>query len=57
MRAKPQSEEYERFEGLLGKVLAVPKAEISRRIEEDRRDNPKSSSHVAASQTKRADQS
>jgi hypothetical protein len=37
MKTKPQSEEYKRFETLLGDVLSVPKAEITRRIEEDRR--------------------
>ncbi len=56
MKTKPQSEEYQRFEGLLGKVLTVPKAEINRRIEEDKREKrtPKSASRAPASQTKRA---
>lgn len=38
MKPKPQSAEYEAFENLLGKVLSVPKAEITRRIEEDKRE-------------------
>ena len=38
MKPKPQSEEYKRFETLLGTVLSVPKAEILRRIEADKRE-------------------
>jgi len=38
MKSKPQSEEYMSFESLLSTVLAVPKAEITRRIEEDKRE-------------------
>jgi hypothetical protein len=38
MKTKPQSEEYKRFETLLGDVLKVPKAEIVRRIEKDKRE-------------------
>ena len=54
MKTKPQSAEYKAFENLLGKVLTVPKAEINRRIEEDRRDKrtPKSASRVSAVPTK-----
>ena len=36
MKSKPQSDEYKAFEGMLGTVLSVPKAEITRRIKEDR---------------------
>jgi hypothetical protein len=37
MKTKPTSPEYKAFENLLGRVLSVPKAEITRRIEEDKR--------------------
>jgi hypothetical protein len=48
MKPKPQSEEYKRFETLLGDVLSVPKAEITRRIAEDKREKrtPKSASRA-----------
>jgi hypothetical protein len=48
MKTKPQSEEYARFENLLGVVLSVPKAEITRRIAEDKREKrmPKSASRA-----------
>ena len=50
VKRKPQSEEYTRFENLLGDVLSVSKEEITRRIEEDKREKkkPKSSSRVSA---------
>jgi hypothetical protein len=50
MKTKPQSEEYKRFETLLGAVLSVPKAEITRRIAEDKREKrtPKAASRVPA---------
>ncbi len=38
MKTKPTSSEYKAFENLLGRVLSVPKAEITRRIEEDKRE-------------------
>jgi hypothetical protein len=48
VKATPQSEEYRRFETLLGEVISVPKAEITRRIEEDKREKrtPKSASRA-----------
>jgi hypothetical protein len=54
MKPKPTSPEYKAFENLLGKVLTVPKAEINRRIEEDKREKriPKSASRVAAFRSK-----
>ena len=56
MKAKPQSEEYKRFEALLGQVLSVPKAEVTRRIEEDKREKrkPKSASRASAAPAKPA---
>jgi hypothetical protein len=46
---KPQSEEYARFESLLGQVLTVSKAELNKRIEEDKREKrtPKSASRAS----------
>lgn len=32
---KPQSEEYQRFENLLGRVLSVSKEELNRRLKEN----------------------
>jgi hypothetical protein len=49
MKSKPQSEEYARFENLLGEVLSVSKAEITRRIEEDKREKRKPKSASPAS--------
>ena len=48
-KPKPQSEEYTRFENLLGKVLAVSKKELNRRIEADKREKrtPKSASRAS----------
>jgi hypothetical protein len=37
MKRKPQSEEYRRFENLLGHVLTVSKEELNRRMEEEKR--------------------
>jgi hypothetical protein len=56
MKPKPQSEEYRRFETLLGEVLSVPKAEITRRIEEDKREKrtPKSASRASDVESSRA---
>ena len=51
MKTKPTSPEYKAFENMLGTVLSVPKAEITRRIEEDKR-APKSSSPASAVPTK-----
>jgi len=55
MKSKPQSPEYKVFENLLGKVLRVPKAEIDRRIAEDKREKRtavKSASRVPVSPAK-----
>jgi hypothetical protein len=44
VKSKPQSEEYTRFENVLGKVMRVSKAELDRRIAADnasRADKPK----------------
>ena len=38
MKSKPQSEEYQRFETLLGKVLSVSKAELDARLEAQKRE-------------------
>jgi hypothetical protein len=56
MKPKPTSPEYKAFESLLGQVLTVSKAEIDRRIEEDKREKrtPKSSSRVSVSRSKPA---
>lgn len=54
MKAKPQSAEYSAFENLLGRVIAVPKAEIDRRIAESKSEKriPKSASRVPAARAK-----
>jgi hypothetical protein len=56
MKAKPQSAEYKAFEHILGKVLTVSKAELNRRIEEDKREKrtPKSASRASVSRAKPA---
>jgi hypothetical protein len=56
MKSKPKSEEYAKFESLLGQVLSVPKAEITRRIEEDKRGKrtPKSASRASGESSSRA---
>ena len=41
---KPQSEEYQRFERLLGQVLTVSKTELNRRLEEGKREKRTSKS-------------
>jgi hypothetical protein len=46
MKTKPQTPEYKAFENLLGQVLSVPKAEITRRIEDDKREKQASKSRV-----------
>ncbi len=38
MKAKPQSEEYARFENLLGQVLTVSKKELTERLEAEKRE-------------------
>lgn len=38
VKPKPQSEEYRRFENLLGEILTVSKAELNRRLEEEKRE-------------------
>ena len=54
MKPKPQSQEYKAFENLLGRVIAVPKAEIWR-IEDDKREKrrPKSASRASDAPSKR----
>jgi len=50
MKTKPQSEEYAKFENLLGTVLTVSKVELDRRMEEKKREKrtPKSrASHAS----------
>jgi hypothetical protein len=56
MKTKPQSPEYKAFENLLGQVLTVPKAEINRRIEEDKREKrtPKSACRVSGESSSQA---
>jgi uncharacterized protein YjaG (DUF416 family) len=48
VKQKPQSEEYRRFENLLGEVLTVSKAELNRRLEAEKREKrtPKSASRA-----------
>jgi hypothetical protein len=41
MKPKPQSEEYKAFEALLGSVLTVSKAELDKRIEQEKREKSK----------------
>ena len=53
-KPKPQSEEYKAFESLLGKVLSVSKAEISQRIEQEKRQKRSNASRVSAVATKKA---
>ena len=50
MKPEPQSEKYKRFETLLGAVLGIPKAEITRRTKEDKceKRTPKLATHPAA---------
>jgi hypothetical protein len=38
MKAKPESEEYKRFENLLGRVLSVSKEELKERMDETKRE-------------------
>jgi hypothetical protein len=54
MRPKPQSEEYRAFEMLLGNVLQVSKAELNRRIAEEKSEKQVKvpASRVAAVPTK-----
>jgi hypothetical protein len=54
MKTKPDTAEYKAFENLLGKVLSVSKAEIIRRIEQEKREKrvPKSASRVSVGRTK-----
>jgi hypothetical protein len=49
MKAKPQSEEYTRFENLLGEVLTVSKEELNRRMQAEKREKrtPKSASRAS----------
>jgi hypothetical protein len=57
MKPKPQSAEYKAFENLLGSVLSVSKAELNRRIAEEKSEKrtPKApASHVSAVPTKQA---
>jgi hypothetical protein len=49
MKPKPQSEEYQRFESLLGRVLTVSKEELNERLKESKREKrtPKRVSRVS----------
>jgi hypothetical protein len=47
MKPKPQSEEYKAFEALLGSVLSVSKAEINKRMEQEKRDKRKPTAHAS----------
>jgi len=49
MKAKPQSEEYRKFESLLGRVLTVSKAELNNRLDAEKREkrSPKASASRA----------
>jgi hypothetical protein len=47
VKTKPQSEEYTRFENLLGEVLSVSKAEINKRMKEEKRKPKASASHAS----------
>ncbi len=49
MKPKPQSEEYTRFENLLGEVLTVSKEELNRRMEADKCEKRTSKSASPAS--------
>lgn len=55
MKTKPDSPEYKAFENLLGRVLTVSKAELNRRIEQEKQEKrtSKSASRVSAGRTKR----
>jgi hypothetical protein len=50
IKGKPQSAEYKAFENLLGSVLSVSKAELTRRIKQENNEKrtPKSASRVSA---------
>jgi hypothetical protein len=54
MKAKPESSEYKAFEGVLSKVLSVSKAELTSRLENEKREKQisKSASHASAVPTK-----
>jgi len=56
MKPKPESPEYKAFENLLGSVLTVSKAELNKRLEQEKREKrtPKSASRVSAGQAKPA---
>jgi len=49
MSSKPQSEEYRRFEGLLGKVLSVSKEDLKRQMQADKKEKrpAKAASHAS----------
>jgi hypothetical protein len=55
MKSKPTSPEYKAFENLLGSVLSISKAELNRRIEQEKRKRtPKApASRVSGVPTKR----
>lgn len=55
MKPKPQSEEYKRFENLLGRVLTVSKEELNRRLQEEKREKrtPKSASRASGEESNR----
>jgi hypothetical protein len=54
INTKPKSAEYKAFENLLGQVLTVSKAELSRRIEQEKSEKrtPRYSSRVSAAPAK-----
>jgi hypothetical protein len=57
MNQKPQSAEYKAFENLLGQVLTVSKAELSRRIAQEKSEKrtPRGrASRVSAGRAKQA---
>jgi Mor family transcriptional regulator len=54
MKLKPTSSEYKAFENVLGSVLKVTKAELNRRIEEEKRKPKARASHVSDDSSKPA---
>lgn len=59
MKTKPQSEEYRRFESLLGQVLKVSKTELNERLEAEKREqraSNASASRASGVRPKRANQ-
>jgi hypothetical protein len=52
MKTKPQSEEYRRFETLLGKVLTVSKAELNEHLKAEKRTPKRRVSRAFAASSK-----